>query len=551
MSTGVTGLTAVLNPGTLNSGSGNLVFSITGTAQGTGDATFSVNFGGKSCEFKLNIELPGAVASINCSAGTLTGTAKAGETLTGVTYNATYTGGNGGSYSSLSVPSSGVSGLIATIEAGVLANGDGNVTFKITGNPTNGGTAFFNFTFAGSTCSFSIPVLAPSATVTGLTCGSAVFNPGQAYYAAPINGTVTLPYTGGNGGVYSTQTITSTGVRGLTLTLQAGTLANGNGMLQFTISGTPTITGSTGDYAIFPLVFGGQQCSNLQIKVGSNPGNLPAPPLGAGTFTGRTCFDVVEQEISPECGTLTARAGSKADFSQAATYQQTYIFKPKAGVSNVRFEIVDSNGIIESYSGGASGTNITSEVVLTVNYKQNLNGRAAGLSRINALRATIYVIFNTSATGVGGNDVQYSLTPGVQDCICCPGYLSVGGADNGRDLCFYKVDAVSSTATSGYDQIKSGCYEAKPAFIETQYKNIGIWRMPSVQELRRIQPVAFSLSQQPNSSGDTQNLIPAWYATPNANEYALYTYTGFSPSNGNTILINKNNISRTRCVTEF
>lgn len=555
MSTGVTGLTAVLSPGTLNNGSGKLVFSITGTAQGTGDAVFSVDFGGKSCEFKLNIELPGAIASINCAAGTLTGTAKAGETLTGVTYNATYTGGNGGSYSSLSVPSSGVPGLIATIEAGVLASGDGNVTFKITGNPTKAGTAIFNFTFAGSTCGFSIPVSAPSAIVTGLTCGSAVFNPGQAYYAAPINGTVMVPYTGGNGGSYSTQTISSTGVRGLTLTLQAGTLESGNGMIQFIISGTPTTSGSTGDYAIFPLVFGGVQCSNLQINVGSNPGALPNPPVGAGTFTGRTCFDVVEQEIGPECGTLTVRSGSKAVFSQASTYQQTYIFKPKVGVSNVRFVIMDSNGIVESYSGGNSGNNITSDVVLTVNYKQDLNDRAAGRSRAQALRAIIYVIFNTSATGAGGNDVQYSLSASVQDCICCPGYLAAGGSDNGRDLCFYKTQATTNITPLTQDKAKKGCELKQAGFIDSQYASIPGWRLPSITEFEKLgSAVALSLSTQPNSAPGTTNFTTGfhWSATfSNYNALGQAVYYGWFPGNGNRGAANINSGGSVRCVTEL
>jgi hypothetical protein len=49
-----------------------------------------------------------------------------------------------------------------------------------------------------------------------------------------------ITYSGGNGGSYSAQNISSTGVVGLTATLQVGSFATGNGSLTFTVSGTPT-----------------------------------------------------------------------------------------------------------------------------------------------------------------------------------------------------------------------------------------------------------------------------------------------------------------------
>ena len=67
---------------------------------------------------------------------------------------------------------------------------------------------------------------------------------------------VSVPYTGGNGGVYKSQSITSTGVAGLTATLSAGNLASGNGMLLYSITGTP----ASGGTASFALNIGGQTC---------------------------------------------------------------------------------------------------------------------------------------------------------------------------------------------------------------------------------------------------------------------------------------------------
>ena len=71
------------------------------------------------------------------------------------------------------------------------------------------------------------------------------------------NVTATLTYTGGNGKTYLTKSHTSTGVTGLSATLLAGTLANGEGTLVYTISGTPNTAGK----ATFAIDFGGKTCS--------------------------------------------------------------------------------------------------------------------------------------------------------------------------------------------------------------------------------------------------------------------------------------------------
>ncbi|ROI01179.1 T9SS C-terminal target domain-containing protein [Chryseobacterium sp. G0240] len=55
-STGVQGLTAVAQAGTLNQGSGTITFKITGTPQSNGTATFNVKLGNKTCSFTINVE---------------------------------------------------------------------------------------------------------------------------------------------------------------------------------------------------------------------------------------------------------------------------------------------------------------------------------------------------------------------------------------------------------------------------------------------------------------------------------------------------------------
>ena len=98
-------------------------------------------------------------------------------------------------------------------------------------------------------------------------------------------GTVTVPYTGGNGAAYTAGTaIASTGVTGLTATLQAGNLATGAGNLTYSLSGTPSAAGT----ASFALSFGGQSCTLTKTVA-----------AGAGTITALNCASATNN------GTLT------------------------------------------------------------------------------------------------------------------------------------------------------------------------------------------------------------------------------------------------------
>jgi len=77
---------------------------------------------------------------------------------------------------------------------------------------------------------------------------------------------VQVPYTGGNGGPHNGQTVTSTGVSGLTATLTAGSFASGANSLTYAISGTPAASG----LASFALDIGGQTCTlNIPVDCGA------------------------------------------------------------------------------------------------------------------------------------------------------------------------------------------------------------------------------------------------------------------------------------------
>ncbi|GAB3711559.1 hypothetical protein GCM10027592_49260 [Spirosoma flavus] len=162
-SSGVTGLTATLSAGNLNSGSGNASFVITGTPVSAGTASFLINLGGQSC----TLALPVAVSKASIST-LVTSTTPASGTV-GMTYSSSvtfgYTGGNGGTYDMSMATSTGVEGLTATVSAGTLANGAGTLVYTISGTPTSAGTATFTISLGGQSVTLTI-VIAASGTGT-------------------------------------------------------------------------------------------------------------------------------------------------------------------------------------------------------------------------------------------------------------------------------------------------------------------------------------------------------------------------------------------------
>lgn len=357
----------------------------------------------------------GTVLNIDCDNAVTTGILTAGTVASGVSVQVPYTGGNGGTYPSQFVNSTGVTGLTANLVAGTFSNGSGTLNYTITGTPSGAGVANFVISLGGKSCTLNIPIGNNNAVITALNCGSASTT-GSLNAGVPASGvSVNVPYTGGNGSSYPSQSIASTGVVGLIANLAPGTLSNGLGNLHYTITGTPSVSGT----ANFAISFGGQSCT-LSLPVNASL------PKGSGSFGGITCFDVVMANDGGECGTLASRQSQKADFIQNTVNTQTYTFRPTGTVSNVRFVYINTNGqVIQSIIGGNAGNNITSPQTVTVNYNTNLNALASGTTRANALTANIFVIYNNSSNNTGV-DMQLSLKVSVQDCMCCGAYTATG-----------------------------------------------------------------------------------------------------------------------------
>jgi hypothetical protein len=176
-----------------------------------------------------------------------------------------YTGGNGVDYAEgKPIASTGVTGFTLTLQAGKLSNGTGgNLVFKFKGTATTIGVAYFAIAFGGQTSVTNVSVTIP-AKITDLSCSSATFS-AIPKAGIPFSGNALVPHTGGNGGSFETGAqFNSTGVTGLTATIQGSQIQLNYGILTYKITGTPSGSGT----ATFEISFAGRACT---ISTAVNP----------------------------------------------------------------------------------------------------------------------------------------------------------------------------------------------------------------------------------------------------------------------------------------
>ena len=98
------------------------------------------------------------ISGLNCSSATVSSVGTVGTMYNG-SMTVPYSGGNGLAYSGgTAITSTGATGLTAVLQAGTLANGNGNFTYIVTGTPATNGTASFNISFSGISCTASVVV---------------------------------------------------------------------------------------------------------------------------------------------------------------------------------------------------------------------------------------------------------------------------------------------------------------------------------------------------------------------------------------------------------
>jgi uncharacterized protein (TIGR02145 family) len=384
-STGVTGLTATLTAGIFTNGTGSLTYTITGTPASSGTASFALNIGGKTCTLTRSVNLPiGTISTLNCTSAVNSGSLTQSANASGVSSTIPYTGGNGGTHNGQTVASTGVTGLTATLTAGVFANGAGNLTYAISGTPSISGTASFALNIGGKTCTLTRTVNLPIGTITTLNCASAT-NTGSLTQSSIASGVISnIPYTGGNGGTHNGQTVTSTGVTGLTATLTAGVFANGAGSLSYTISGTPTSSGT----ANFALNIGGKTCTLARIV------NLPI-----GTISTLSCANASNNGTLTQ-GSVAVSVNSNIPYSggNGGTYSGQTV--TSTGVTGLLATIAagtfaNGSGVL-TYT--ITGTPVGSG---TANFALNIGGKACTLSRSVLLLGTISSLNCATAVNSG------------------------------------------------------------------------------------------------------------------------------------------------------
>jgi uncharacterized protein (TIGR02145 family) len=118
------------------------------------------------------------------------------------------------------------------------------------------GTEGQSLTFCGGKPTWTVGGVCPG-SVSSLDCANATHNGTLTATTAASGVTSVVYYTGGNGGIHNGQVVISTGVTGLTATLQGGNFVNGSGSVTYTITGTPTTSGT----ASFALNVGGNTCT--------------------------------------------------------------------------------------------------------------------------------------------------------------------------------------------------------------------------------------------------------------------------------------------------
>jgi uncharacterized protein (TIGR02145 family) len=192
---------------------------------------------------------------VKCRTGAIGGLDCGAASVSEPVITVPYTGGNGGVYDVHSASSTGITGLSATLPAGNYTDGTGSLSWVVSGVPSGPGTATFSLSSGGYSCSVPFNVVAGS--ISSLDCAGATTTGTLTSGQAASGVSASVPYTGGNGGFYGVQTASSTGVTGLTVTLDGGFFAIGTGNLTFVITGTP----ASGGTASFALNIDGQTCA--------------------------------------------------------------------------------------------------------------------------------------------------------------------------------------------------------------------------------------------------------------------------------------------------
>ena len=216
------------------------------------------------------------ITGFDCANTKVFGSFKKQKSVSNIKLSIAYTGGNGKTYLSKSHNSTGVFGLTAKLDAGTLANGEGLLTYTISGTPSSAGNASFTISLGGQNCIINVQVEDYKDQISNFNCGGVKISGKLKKHQFVNNVIATITYSGGNGEEYLQRYHNSTGVLGLSANLNAGSLANGEGLVNYTISGVPDTAG----IASFSISLGGQNCIiNVKVEDYNENKGFPGPNI--------------------------------------------------------------------------------------------------------------------------------------------------------------------------------------------------------------------------------------------------------------------------------
>ena len=295
-----------------------------------------------------------AMTTSNKFSATITNNSFSNATIAIATTDLVLSGVTGISVASVSTPS-------VTLNAGQSQL----VEYTLSGTPTSTGTLTGTWSKLALNCVKTVTVTNPA--IASLACGSATNNGTLTVGTTASGVSSVISYTGGDGSAHSGQTVTSTGVTGLTATLAAGNFATGAGSLTYTITGNL----SAGGTAYFAINIGGQSCTLTRTV--ASPITIPATiTLGQNrTYIVASVFD---QDYLP----YTAPTGAATTNTQAA------------------------NGSNEAVTVNVQGTITTAGVNIKIPVT------ATGSNTLPAYSTTITIPANLTEEGINSRDLTLS-----------------------------------------------------------------------------------------------------------------------------------------------
>ncbi len=105
-----------------------------------------------------NSSINASISDLICADIKIDGNLNKDKIVSNVSVYIGYKKGNGKYFQSKTYLSSGVKGLSANLNAGYLKNGDGILTYSISGAPTSSGVAIFLIDFGGKNCTINLKV---------------------------------------------------------------------------------------------------------------------------------------------------------------------------------------------------------------------------------------------------------------------------------------------------------------------------------------------------------------------------------------------------------